>query len=345
MGKHGYTLSDFTFQLPEHLIAQYPSDLRDRSRLLYLNRAGGEYKHYGFFQLPELLRTGDLLVFNNARVINVRIFFQRETGGKVEIILIQKKSDREWLAISNRTSRLQAGDLLVSLIDPSFTVRIKGKERNIFHLESNRALTDQLLDAVGEIPLPPYIKRDFREEDRERYQTIYAREPGSAASPTAGLHFTPEIFTALKDRGIETVFLTLNVSWGTFQPVRSENLKEHKMHSEFYTLPENSAGMINAARKEGRRIISVGTTSVRVLEASYRDGLNIPGEGETEIFIYPPYRFNSIDGLITNFHTPQSTLLMLVSAFAGYENLMNAYREAVRMEYRFFSYGDSMLII
>ncbi len=344
MEKKGYTLSDFTFHLPEHLIAQYPSDSRDRSRLLSLNRAGGECKHHSFFQLPELLKRGDLLVFNDARVINVRIFFKRETGGKVEIILIQKKSHREWLAISNRTSRLQTGDHLVSLVDPSVTIRITGKEGNIFHLESNRALSDELLDAIGEIPLPPYIKRNFREEDRERYQTIYAREPGSAASPTAGLHFTPELFTTLKNREIETAFLTLNVSWGTFQPVRSEDPKEHKMHSESYTLPDITAGMINRARKEGRRIISVGTTSVRVLEATYRDGLNIPGVGETDIFIYPPYRINSIDGLITNFHTPQSTLLMLVSAFAGYEKLMNAYREAVRMEYRIFSYGDSMLI-
>ncbi len=345
MEKSSYHLSDFNFTLPEHLIAQYPSDQRDRSRLLYLNRSEGKCSHHNFYQLPDLLKEGDLLVFNNARVINVRAYFRRETGGKVEMILINKKSDTSWSAISNRTSRLRRGDLLTSIVDPSVKIMITGREENIFQVESERPLTDKLLEKIGEIPLPPYIKRNYEENDRVRYQTVYATEPGSAASPTAGLHFTPELLTLLKSEGIQTAYLTLNVSWGTFQPVRSENLDEHIMHNETFTLPEATADMINNARSEGRRILSVGTTSVRVLEATYRDGVNIPGKGETDIFIYPPYRMESIDGMITNFHTPASTLLMLVSAFAGYEKLMAAYREAVKMEYRFFSYGDSMLIV
>lgn len=345
MEKFSYKLSDFSFELPEHLIAQYPTDYRDRSRLLSLNKSSGQCAHYNFYQLPDLLKPGDLMVFNNARVINVRIYFRRKTGGKVEIILIQKKSDRIWSAISNRTSRLSSGDILTSVLDSSVKLKITCRKDNIFQVESNLPLTDELLTKIGEVPLPPYIKRNYQENDRERYQTVYACKPGSAASPTAGLHFTPELLTILKEREIESVFLTLNVSWGTFQPVRSENLDEHIMHTETFILPEASSKIINKSRSEGRRIVSVGTTSARVLEATYRNGKNISGEGETNIFIYPPYKIKSFDGLITNFHTPESTLLMLVSAFTGHEKLMNAYREAIKMEYRFFSYGDSMLII
>lgn len=343
--KASYSLEDFNFTLPEDQIAQYPSDGRDESRLLVLERAGGKVAHRNFFNLPEYLDEGTVLVFNNARVIHARIYFRRETGARIEVILTQKLADRDWLIVCSRMKRLSPGEKIFAEADPGVFLTVKRRVDDYLEVEANRELTDDLLVAIGELPLPPYIKRKPEEKDRERYQTVYATETGAVAAPTAGLHFTADLFSALKEKKIDLEFLTLYVSWGTFQPVRSISLDEHKMHRESYHLPEDTAERINAARRAGKKIIGVGTTSLRVLESTWRDGKNIPGPGDTDIFIYPPRRVESIDGLITNFHTPYSTLLMLVAAFSGYDLIMKTYREAVEMKYRFFSYGDAMLIL
>ncbi len=344
-GNKVFVLSDFSFDLPDKLIAQYPSDERDQSRLFILNRNTSEYLHKSFYELEDYLFNGDVLVLNNARVIPARMFFKRESGGLVELVLTRRLSENEWLAISNRTRRMKPGEVLVSGADQSVMFNVLGRVHDFLKIRSNIVLTEAVLKKIGEIPLPPYIKRSPDVIDEQRYQTVYSREGLAAAAPTAGLHFTDDLINKLKAKGVVFVFLTLDVSWGTFQPVRDNDLTKHRMHVETYDLPAESAEVINAARTEGRRIIAVGTTSLRVLESTFKNGLNIPGRGETDIFIYPPYEINSINAMITNFHTPYSTLLMLVSAFAGYEKIMDAYRTAVLKKYRFFSYGDSMLIL
>lgn len=340
-----YSLEDFYYDLPEKLIAQNPVERRDESRLLILDRSIGTFKHSLFNRLTDYLKKGDLLVFNNAKVIHARIFCIRETGGKVEIVLTRRIDDNSWYVICNRTKRLQQGEQIFPVKNLSLPLTISGREGEYLIIRSEIPLTEELLETIGEIPLPPYIKRENVLNDSERYQTVYASVSGAVAAPTAGLHFTPEIFENLKNNDIDVTYTTLFVSWGTFSPVREKDLKKHKMHSEKYILDFESSEMINKARGEGRRIIAVGTTSLRVLESTYRNGFNYPGTGDTDIFIYPPYNIKSINGMITNLHTPYSTLLMLVSAFAGYELIMNAYKEAVQMEYRFFSYGDVMLIL
>lgn len=340
-----YKLSDFNFQLPEELIAQYPVQNRDESRLFVLDRKTGVFGHRVFREIIDYLMAGDVLVMNNARVIPARIFFNRESGGRVEVILANRISETRWLIISNRSKRLKCGETLVYSGDESIRVKIIKRIDDCFEIESSVPFDEMVLKRVGSVPLPPYIKRDFSSLDEERYQTIYAKHPGSAAAPTAGLHFSGALIQDIIKKGIEIAYLTLDVSWGTFQPVRNENLGTHKMHKEKYNLPDGAASIINKARMEKRRIISVGTTALRVLESTYENGLNRPGAGETEIFIHPPKHVHSIDALITNFHTPCSTLLMLVSAFAGYQLTMNAYNEAINMKYRFFSYGDAMLIL
>lgn len=345
MSENKYTLEDFNFSLPEELIAEYPAEKRDESRLFLLDRKNNTYSHKKFNEIVNLLREGDHLVFNNARVINARIFFRRKTGGLVEIILIKRLSDKSWIVISNRTKKLTEGETIHSDKDEKISLMIKKRVGDFLEVESNIKLNDNSLKKIGEMPLPPYIKRNYENIDDERYQTVYATESGAAAAPTAGLHFTEELLNKIKIVGAKTLFLTLEVSWGTFQPVREDNIESHKMHIEKFKLPADIADSINNARESGNRVIAVGTTSLRVLESTFKDGMNISGEGETDIFIYPPYEIKSADALITNFHTPHSTLLMLVSAFAGYDVIMNAYREAVREKYRFFSYGDSMFII
>ncbi len=340
-----YTLSDFNFNLPEELIAQRPSDVRAGSRLMVLERSSGAIQHSQFCRITDYFKEGDLLVFNNARVINARLFFRRETGARVEIILTKRISDYEWEIITNRTARLRVGESLKSDVVPDIALIIKERKDEKFIISTKTALNEEVLKKIGSVPLPPYIKRDTTEEDSDRYQTVYATVPGAVAAPTAGLHFTDDILHNIREKSVETLFLTLNVSWGTFQPVRQEDLAIHKMHTESYNLSCDTAERINSARREGRRIVAVGTTSLRVLEATFDGKNNVPGEGETDIFIYPPRRVESINALITNFHTPYSTLLMLVSAFAGYDAIMDAYKEAVNEKYRFFSYGDSMLIL
>jgi S-adenosylmethionine:tRNA ribosyltransferase-isomerase len=340
-----YTLMDFSFDLPEELIAQYPVEKRSHSKLFVLDRTKSEYKHKFFYEILEFLREGDVLVINNTKVIPARIFFKRKSGGVVEIVLTQRLSECEWLVISNRTKRLKTGDVLYSDANPSIEIVILEKAGEFLKIKSSLELSENILKEIGAIPLPPYIKRESTQYDNERYQTVYARTGIAAAAPTAGLHFTENLISDLKNKGIIFAELTLNVSWGTFQPVREDDLSKHDMHFENFSLPEDAASVINQARKEKRRIIAVGTTSLRVLESTFANGQNMPGNNKTNIFIYPPYKVKSIDALITNFHTPYSTLLMLVSAFAGYEKIMNAYKTAVQEKYRFFSYGDSMLIL
>ncbi len=344
MNEKEYKLEDFVYDLPEELIAQKPSVNRTESRLFVLKRESGEFIHRRFSDIGNFLRDDDVLVFNNARVIQARIFARRESGGLVEIVLARSLSPGNWLAISNKTKKLKPGEILHPVKNLQVNFTVKGRAGEYIEIESSCDLTAEFLETIGEVPLPPYIKRESDGFDAERYQTVYSSEPGAVAAPTAGLHFTDELLKELNSRGIETYFLTLYVSWGTFSPVRHNDLKLHDMHTENYVLPQNIADRINDARNTGKRIIAVGTTSLRVLESTFKDGRNLAGTGETDIFIYPPMKVKSIDCLITNLHTPKSTLLMLISAFAGYEVTMKAYREAVNERYRFFSYGDSMFI-
>lgn len=339
-----YSLDDFNFSLPAELIAQHPAMRRDESRLMILDRRTGQRTHSVFSRLPEFLIPGDILVFNDARVMNARISCRRETGGAVEVILLERRGTHHWTAISSRTKRLKPGTRLISGLRTDIEFIVVKREDATILLESNVALNHETLEDIGKVPLPPYIGREADVNDEERYQTVYAKADGAVAAPTAGLHFTPELLEAISDMGIEMVHLTLFVSWGTFQPVRVDKISDHRMHEERYYLGEKTAEAVNHARKEKRRIIAVGTTSLRVLESTFRSGANHAGEGVTGIFIYPPTRVKSIDAMITNFHTPRSTLLMLVSAFAGHDRIMSAYHEAIDLRYRFFSYGDAMLI-
>jgi S-adenosylmethionine:tRNA ribosyltransferase-isomerase len=347
-----YTLEDFNYNLPKILIAQNPAESRDESRLFVIKKNDGRFIHSDFRSLTNFLQSGDTFVFNNTKVINGRIFCTRESGRIIEIVLTQQLSATRWLIISNSTKKLKANDRIYPIKnkDINFIIINKIAENKdaigpIILIETNVELTETILSEIGEVPLPPYIKRPANNFDVERYQTIYAENTGAVAAPTAGLHFTDEIFSLFKEKKIESIFITLHVSWGTFSPVRDNNLSKHKMHTERFILDNYSAERINSAREEGRRIVAVGTTSLRVLESTYKDGENIPEEGTTGIFIYPPYRVKSVDALLTNLHTPKSTLLMLAASFAGYDLIMNAYKEAVEMGYRFFSYGDAMLII
>ncbi|HQO39046.1 MAG TPA: tRNA preQ1(34) S-adenosylmethionine ribosyltransferase-isomerase QueA [Spirochaetota bacterium] len=343
--KTPYSLQDFIYDLPEELVAQVPSPGRDSSRLFVLDRGSGKSTHTMFSSIPGYLRPGDILVFNNARVINARIFCRRETGGRVEVVLAENLGPLSWKIICNRTARIRSGDRLRPEQDPSIFLEVTGREGEYLIVETSVPLDPGLLERIGVVPLPPYIRREADRADSERYQTVYAAKSGAVAAPTAGLHFTHGILESLKSMGITMVFTTLFVSWGTFSPVRENDLSLHKMHSEKYILDPGSAAVINSGRKSGRRIVAVGTTALRVLESTFRDGENVPGEGATDIFIYPPCQIKSADALLTNLHTPGSTLLMLVCAFAGYETVMAAYGAAVREGYRFFSYGDAMLII
>jgi len=340
-----YTLDDFDFELPPDLIAQYPAPGRDQSRLLVLNRESGVRQHSSFSNLPDFLREGDLMVFNDTKVINARIMCLRSTGGLIEILLTRRIDDHTWHAITNRMKRLKKDETLRTREYPGIDITITGRIGDEIEIKTSSILTDELLSQIGTMALPPYIRRIASQKDNERYQTEYARKSGAVAAPTAGLHFTDDLLDQIKKRGVHFAFVTLSVSWGTFQPVRTQDIRSHVMHRESYTIDEQAVESINSARNSGRRIIAVGTTSLRVLETTYREGRNTHGTGETDIFIYPPKRVESVDCLITNFHTPRSTLLMLVSAFAGYDTIMETYREAVSMKYRFFSYGDGMLIV
>lgn len=337
--------SDYAFHLPGELIAQHPLDRRDDSRLLCLDRRDGAICHRRFRELPQLLRSGDVLVMNDSRVLPSRLLGHREgTGGAAELLLLEQKGKDLWETLARPGKKLRPGSRVVfgdGLLVGEVTDTLEGGNRLVrFSYQGENFFT--VLERIGQMPLPPYITE--RLEDGERYQTVYSRQLGSAAAPTAGLHFTPELLEALRDKGVQTGFVTLHVGLGTFRPVKAENITDHHMHLEHYTVPEETARLVNAAKTEGRRVIAVGTTSCRTLESAWKEGALTPGPGSTGIFIYPGYRFQVLDGLITNFHLPESTLIMLVSAFAGYESTMNAYREAVQERYRFFSFGDAMFI-
>ena len=335
---------DFWYDLPEDLIAQTPLEQRDASRLMLLNKTTGEIGHRVFSQLPELLHAGDCLVMNDSRVIPARLFGRRESGGAVEVLLLNDRGNGVWECLTRPGRKTPLGTRL-HFGNDELTAEVVGLES-----DGNKLLQFnysgvflEVLAHLGHVPLPPYIKAELK--DAERYQTVYANEPGSAAAPTAGLHFTQELLNNLEDSGVELNRITLHVGLGTFRPVKEEDLTKHEMHSEYCSISSAAAERINAAKREGRRIIAVGTTSCRTLEAvSDVNGFVRPFSGQVNIYIYPGYRFKCIDGLITNFHLPESTLIMLVSALAGREAVLRAYDTAVRERYRFFSFGDAMLI-
>ena len=337
--------SSYWYQLPDELIAQYPKDKRSTSRLLYLNKNTGDISHHKFTDILELLKPSDVLVLNRTRVIPARLLGKKSTGAKVEVFLLNQKTDKTWECLVKPGRRLKVST------EVEFSENLKGKI--IDRTEDGERLVEfewegdfwKILEKVGKTPLPPYIKRESIEKDKETYQTVYARERGSVAAPTAGLHFTKELLEKIEQKGIEILEVLLHVGLGTFQMVKTENIDEHKMHSEFCRITEDTAEKINKAKSQGRRIVAVGTTSIRTLESFAKNGRIKPGAHWTNIFIYPGKKLQITDGLITNFHLPYSTLLMLVSALAGYENIMNAYQVAIRKKYRFFSYGDAMLIL
>ena len=336
--------TDFYFDLPEELIAQTPLERRDASRLLVLNKKNGKIEHRHFFDLPAYLQEGDCLVMNDSRVLPARLLGCRSSGGGVELVLLRDLGEGKWECLSRPGRKTKPGTEL-SFGDGELTATVlsvaDGGNRIVqFHYEG---IFLEVLERLGKMPLPPYIKSELK--DSERYQTVYSREVGSAAAPTAGLHFTPELLQKIAQKGVKLCFVTLHVGLGTFRPVKEEEIEDHPMHSEFCMIPEETAKIINETKKAGGRVIAVGTTSCRTLESfAAADGTMAPVSGWTDIFIYPGYRFKCIDALITNFHLPESTLIMLVSALAGRETILHAYETAVKERYRFFSFGDAMLI-
>ena len=341
-------VSDFQFDLPDELIARYPMPERSASRLLMLDGNTGDTKQGQFRDILDLLQPGDLLVFNNTRVIPARMFGQKASGGKLEILVERILDDHSVLAHVRASKAPKAGTQI--LLDKGYSAEMVARHDALFelHFAGDLPVLD-ILNQIGHMPLPPYIDRPDENSDKERYQTVYNERPGAVAAPTAGLHFDEPLLAALREKGVDFAYVTLHVGAGTFQPVRVERLEDHQMHSEYAEVPADVVEKINATRERGGRIVAVGTTSVRSLEtaaqASLKAGKTLsPFFGDTSIFIYPGYQYQLVDTLITNFHLPGSTLIMLVSAFAGYENVMRAYQEAVISGYRFFSYGDAMFI-
>ena len=337
--------TDFYFYLPEDRIAQTPLDKRDESRLMLLDRKTGAVQHRRFFQLPEFLNPGDCLVLNDTRVLPARLFGKRPTGGAVEVVLLRDRGDSVWECLTrpgrktHRGAELVFGDgeLKGTVID-----EIEGGNRLIKF--DYKGIFLEVLEKLGHMPLPPYIHEELK--DAERYQTVYSRALGSAAAPTAGLHFTKELIGEIEAKGVTVAYITLHVGLGTFRPVKAENIEDHEMHAEYCVITKETADKINSAHENGHRVIAVGTTSCRTLESrAGKDGKLSEYSGWTNIFIYPGYSFKCIDGLVTNFHLPESTLIMLVSAFAGRENVLAAYNTAVNEGYRFFSFGDAMLVL
>lgn len=337
--------SDFDYYLPEELIAQTPAEPRDSSRLLVYDRKKDEIYHKHFYDIVDFLKEGDVLVRNNTKVLPARIFAYTENGGKVEVLLLKRFNLTDWEVLVKPGKKARIGAKLTVSQDLSLVVT------DIFEESGSRKVTfnfdgvfEDVISRIGEMPLPPYITEKLK--DKERYQTVYAKVDGSAAAPTAGLHFTGALFEKIKAKGVEVVDVLLHVGLGTFRPVKADNVLEHHMHSEYYEIGEEAAERINKAKKEGRRIIAVGTTSVRTLEsAADENGFVKPIKGNTEIFIYPPYKFKCVDALITNFHLPKSTLIMLVASMTGREKILDIYKTAVEEKYRFFSFGDAMLIV
>ena len=336
--------SDFDFELPEELIAQTPLEKRDTSRLLTLDKTTGETGHHHFYDLPSYLRPGDCLVLNNSRVLPARLIGHRPTGGACEVLLLVDKGDNVWECLVRPGRKLKPGaEVIFGEGQLRATVEEEvedGKRLVRFHYQG---IFLEVLEQLGKMPLPPYIKAEL--QDNERYQTVYSKVNGSAAAPTAGLHFTPELMQKIEEMGVKICYVTLHVGLGTFRPVKAEDISEHEMHSEFCMISQETADIINETKRNGGRVICVGTTSCRTVESfANEDGTMSERSGWTNIFIFPGYRFKVLDALVTNFHLPQSTLIMLVSALAGRENVLNAYREAVEEKYRFFSFGDAMFI-
>lgn len=336
---------DFWYDLPERLIAQTPLQQRDGSRMLVLNRATGAVSHRHFYDIIEYLQPGDCLVMNDSRVLPARLLGQRPTGGAVEILLLRDLGEHKWECLCKPGRKMQVGNEVIfgdgELTATVTEVRDDGNRIVEFHYEG---IFLEVLERLGKMPLPPYIKAEL--QDQERYQTVYSRQVGSAAAPTAGLHFTNELLDAIRAKGVKTAFVTLHVGLGTFRPVKAENISDHHMHAELCMISSQTAELLNATKAQGGRIICVGTTSCRTLESLVNDDGSFEAKSKwTEIFIYPGYRFKAMQGLVTNFHLPESTLVMLVSAFAGRENVLAAYNEAVSEEYRFFSFGDAMCIM
>jgi len=352
-----YSLNDYNYRLPAELIAQRPVEQRDRSNLLCLNRQTGELSHHRFNEIGAYLQPGDVLVLNNTAVVPARLEGRKETGGRIEVLIadygagiraLKESGELVCRCMLRASKRPVAGMRLYFQEDLS--AEVLGSSNGTHQLRfSTGDDFEKVLDRIGKVPLPPYIKRNSKysdsRDDRSSYQTVYARSKGAVAAPTAGLHFTEKLLDELRAGGVEIAPLTLHVGVGTFLPVRSDDIRRHTMHAEQYTLSKATADTINAARSAGKRVIAVGTTSVRTLEhASNANGKVAAGSGHCDLFIYPGYEFKAVDGLITNFHLPQSTLLMLVSAFAGRQNVLDAYQEAIKRRYRFYSYGDAMLI-
>ncbi|MEA4834838.1 MAG: tRNA preQ1(34) S-adenosylmethionine ribosyltransferase-isomerase QueA [Anaeromusa sp.] len=337
-------VQDFDYYLPEELIAQTPLAQRDASRLMVLPRQQGACSHRHFFELPSLLRKGDLLVFNDTRVIPARLHGRkRDTGAKVEVFLLKRLDLDRWETLVRPGRKLRPGTEVVFSDELSAVIEDTTEFGGRIVRFCWQGVFEEILQRLGEVPLPPYIHEKL--PDPERYQTVYARENGSAAAPTAGLHFTPELLSQLREQGIQTAYVTLHVGLGTFRPVAVESIQDHVMHSEQYAISAETAALVNETRRQGGRVIAVGTTAVRTLETAGQSGQLQPCSGFTNIFIYPGYEYKIIDGLITNFHLPKSTLLMLVSALAGRERVLAAYKEAVEQRYRFFSFGDAMFIL
>ncbi|WP_456309305.1 tRNA preQ1(34) S-adenosylmethionine ribosyltransferase-isomerase QueA [Serratia proteamaculans] len=341
-------VADFTFELPESLIAHYPQAQRSGCRLLSLNGPDGELTHGVFTDLLDKLNPGDLLVFNNTRVIPARIFGRKASGGKIEVLIERMLDDKRVLAHVRSSKAPKPGTELLLGDDENVQATMVARHDALFEIEfhDERPVLD-ILNVIGHMPLPPYIDRPDEDADRELYQTVYSQKPGAVAAPTAGLHFDEPLLAALREKGIETAFVTLHVGAGTFQPVRVDTIEDHIMHAEYAEVPQEVVDAVLACKARGNRVVAVGTTSVRSLESAAQaaqDALIAPFFGDTKIFIYPGYHYQVIDVLVTNFHLPESTLIMLVSAFAGYQHTMQAYQQAVAEKYRFFSYGDAMFI-
>ena len=354
--------SDFAFELPEQLIAKYPTEQRTASRLLHLDGVTGALGHHAFTDMLQFVDSGDLLIFNNTRVIPARLLGQKSTGGKVEVLVERMLDDHRVLAHVRASKSPKPGATL--LLENAIEATMLGRHDALFELSLALSLASmalskcnpaveqtvlELLDAHGHMPLPPYIDRPDEDSDKERYQTVYNEKPGAVAAPTAGLHFDNAILAKLKAKGVQTEFVTLHVGAGTFQPVKVDNVEEHVMHAEYAEVPETVVAAIKATKAAGKRVIAVGTTSMRSLESAAKkadetDELIVPFYEDTSIFIYPGFTFKVVDAMFTNFHLPESTLMMLISALAGQDNVMHAYAEAIKNEYRFFSYGDSMFI-
>jgi S-adenosylmethionine:tRNA ribosyltransferase-isomerase len=350
----GFSIADYDYELPAELIAQEPPAERGSSRLLVLDRSTGTLAHHAFQDLPDLLAPGDLLVTNRSRVLPARLLGRRPGGGQAEILLVRRREADLWEAMVRPGRRLRPGTVVE--IGSGFQVRVEDTPgapsdessgpRRLVRLLASNADPESMIHRYGHVPLPPYIRRPDHPADRDRYQTVYAREPGSIAAPTAGLHFTPDLFERLEKRGIDRAEIVLHVGPGTFRPVEVDDVREHRVDPERYSLPEEAAAAIRRTRREGHRVVAVGTTTARTLEAATAlDGDLEAGEGETGLVITPGHSFRVVDVLLTNFHLPRSSLLLLVSAFAGRKRILSAYEEAVRRAYRFYSYGDAMLLL